>query len=308
MRTEIHISGLRKSYGSVTALDGLDLDVGEGEMFGLLGPNGAGKTTTVGILTTRVRATSGEAFVAGKNVASEAVQTRALIGVVPQTPNPDLQLTVRENLVFHATYHGIPRVEAARRADALLERLGITEKANVKVQTLSGGQKQRMMIARALTHEPRVLFLDEPTVGLDPQARHGVWEILRELHAQGRTIVMTTHYMEEADQLCDRVAIIDKGKLLALDTPAALRAQAPGDTIIDVTLDRAIDGELPALNGVTRAEARGAVLRAFAPSPAVAIPSLLAFAESRGHAVRDIHLSRPSLETLFISLTGRKLE
>jgi len=308
MRTEIHISQLRKSYGSVTALDGLDLDVGEGEMFGLLGPNGAGKTTTVGILTTRVRATSGEAFVAGKNVATEAVEARATIGVVPQQPNPDLQLTVRENLVFHATYHGIPRPEASRRADALLERLGIADKAGVKAQTLSGGQKQRMMIARALTHEPRVLFLDEPTVGLDPQARHGVWEILRELHTQGRTIVMTTHYMEEADQLCDRVAIIDKGKLLALDTPAALRAQAPGDTIIDVTLDREVgQAGMPVLHGVTRTEGRGAVLRAFAPSPASAIPSLLAFAESNNYAVRDIHLSRPSLETLFISLTGRKL-
>jgi len=322
MRTEIHISALRKSYGPVTALDGLDLDVAEGEMFGLLGPNGAGKTTTVGILTTRVRATSGEAFVAGKNVATEAVEARARIGVVPQQPNPDLQLTVRENLLFHATYHGIPRAEAARRADALLERLDIVEKANVKAQTLSGGQKQRMMIARALTHEPRVLFLDEPTVGLDPQARHGVWEILRELRTQGRTIVMTTHYMEEADQLCDRVAIIDKGKLLALDTPAALRAQAPGETIIDVTLDREPSVEdrqsclsssssgqtgLSVLHGVTRCEVRGPVLRAFAQSPAAAIPSLLAFAESRGYAVRDIHLSRPSLETLFISLTGRKL-
>ena len=307
MRTEIHISELRKTYGPVTALDGLDLDVGEGEMFGLLGPNGAGKTTTVGILTTRVRATSGEAIVAGRNVTTEAVEARAQIGVVPQQPNPDLQLTVRENLVFHATYHGIPRVEASRRADALLDRLGIADKANAKAQTLSGGQKQRMMIARALTHEPRVLFLDEPTVGLDPQARHGVWEILRELHAQGRTIVMTTHYMEEADQLCDRVAIIDKGKLLALDTPAALRSQAPGETIIDMTLDRPIDGELPRLEAVTRAEVRGPVLRAYAPSPAAAIPALLAFVESRGHSVRDIHLSRPSLETLFISLTGRKL-
>ncbi len=307
MRTEIHISSLRKQYGAVTALDGLDLDVAEGEMFGLLGPNGAGKTTTVGILTTRVRATSGEAIVAGKNVMTEPVAARAQIGVVPQQPNPDLQLTVRENLVFHATYHGIPRAEASRRADALLDRLGIADKGGVKAQTLSGGQKQRMMIARALTHEPRVLFLDEPTVGLDPQGRHGVWEILNDLRKQGRTIVMTTHYMEEADQLCDRVAIIDKGKLLALDTPAALRAQAPGETIIDVTLDRPLDGELPTLNGITRAEVRGLVLRAYAPSPAVGVPSILGFAESGGYTVRDIHLSRPSLETLFISLTGRKL-
>ena len=308
MPTEIHIAGLRKSYGAVHALDGLDLDVHEGEMFGLLGPNGAGKTTTVGILTTRVRATSGEAIVAGKNVATEAVEARARIGVVPQQPNPDLQLTVRENLVFHATYHGVVRAEASRRADALLERLGVADKAGAKVQTLSGGQKQRMMIARALTHEPRVLFLDEPTVGLDPQARQGVWDILRELREQGRTIVMTTHYMEEADRLCDRVAIMDRGRLLALDTPTALKSQAPGETIIDVTFDRELAAdEMPVLAGVTRTEARGVVLRAYAESVATAIPALLGWGESKGYAVRDVHLSRPSLETLFISLTGRKL-
>jgi len=303
----IEIDHLTRTFGNVKAVDELTLTIAEGEVFGLLGPNGAGKTTTIGILTTRVRPSGGEAFVSGADVVSQQVAVRRTIGVVPQRPNPDRALTVCENLVFHATYHGIPRAEASRRADALLERLGIAEKGGVKAQTLSGGQKQRMMIARALTHEPRVLFLDEPTVGLDPQGRHGVWEILNDLRKQGRTIVMTTHYMEEADQLCDRVAIMDKGKLLALDTPAALRAQAPGETIIDVTLDRPFDGELPALNGITRAEVRGPVLRAYAPSPATGIPSILGFAESRGYTVRDIHLSRPSLETLFISLTGRKL-
>ena len=231
----------------------------------------------------------------------------ARIGVVPQQPNPDRSLTVRENLIFHATYFGVARAEATRRANDLLERLGIADKANAKVDGLSGGQKQRMMIARALTHQPEVLFLDEPSVGLDPQARHGVWEILRDLHAQGRTIVMTTHYMEEADQLCDRVAIIDHGKLLACDTPAALRRQAPGETIVDVTFDRELTGDAPQLAEVTRVEVRGTVLRAFASSAATAIPALIAFGESRGYAVRDIHLSRPSLETLFISLTGRKL-
>jgi ABC-2 type transport system ATP-binding protein len=303
----IQIRGLRKVYGNVVALDGLDLDVAEGEMFGLLGPNGAGKTTTIGVLTTRVKATGGTARVAGLDVANESVAARARIGVVPQRPNPDRGLTVRENLVFHATYFGIPRSEASRRADALLERLGIADKRDAKVDALSGGQQQRMMIARALTHEPQVLFLDEPTVGLDPQARLGLWEILRDLRTQGRTVVMTTHYMEEADQLCDRVAIVDRGKLLACDTPAALRAQAPGETIVDVTFDRELAAESPQIAGVTRTEARGAVLRAYASGAAAAIPALLAFGESRGYAVRDIHLSRPSLETLFISLTGRKL-
>lgn len=307
MGTAIHIRGLRKLYGNVAAIDGLDLDVDKGEMFGLLGPNGAGKTTTIGVLTTRVKPTAGTAQVAGYDVTRESVAARARIGVVPQQPNPDRGLTVRENLVFHATYFGVSRAEASRRADELLERLGIRDKRDAKVDALSGGQKQRMMIARALTHQPEVLFLDEPTVGLDPQARHGVWEILRDLHAQGRTIVMTTHYMEDADQLCDRVAIVDRGKLLACDTPAALRRQAPGDTIVDVTFDREVAGEVPPIAGVTRTEVRGAVLRAYAPAAATAIPTLIAFGEGRGYAVRDIHLSRPSLETLFISLTGRKL-
>ena len=303
----IQIRGLRKVYGNVVALDGLDLDVHEGEMFGLLGPNGAGKTTTIGVLTTRVKPTAGTARVADCDVSTESVQARARIGVVPQRPNPDRGLTVRENLVFHATYFGIARAEASRRADALLERLGLADKRDAKVDALSGGQQQRMMIARALTHEPRVLFLDEPTVGLDPQARLGLWEILRDLHTQGRTVVMTTHYMEEADQLCDRVAIVDRGKLLACDTPSALRAQAPGETIVEVTFDRELAAEMPEIAGVTRTEPRGAVLRAYAMSAAAAIPALLAFGESGGYAVRDIQIARPSLETLFISLTGRKL-
>ncbi len=307
MGTAIHIRGLRKEYGSVVALDGLDLDVAEGEMFGLLGPNGAGKTTTIGVLTTRVKASAGTAIVAGHDVAKDSVAARAKIGVVPQRPNPDRGLTVRENLLFHATYFGVPRAEAGRRADALLERVGITEKRDAKPDALSGGQQQRMMIARALTHEPEVLFLDEPTVGLDPQARLAIWDILRELRAQGRTIVMTTHYMEEADQLCDRVAIVDRGRLLSCDTPSALRTQAPGETIVDVTFDRELTGDPPSIDGVSRVELRGPVLRAYAATAATAIPSLLAYGESRGLVVRDIHLSRPSLETLFISLTGRKL-
>ena len=306
MRTAIHISGLRKEYGEVMALDGLDLDVFEGETFGLLGPNGAGKTTTIGILTTRVVATAGEAHVAGCDVAKNAVAAKRHIGVVPQRPNPDRGLNARENLVFHATYFGVARAEASRRADALLERLEISDKAHAKVDALSGGQQQRLMIARALMHEPDVLFLDEPTVGLDPQARLALWDILRTLKADGRTIVMTTHYMEEADQLCDRIAIIDRGKLLALDTPARLQAQAPGETLIDVTFDRDVD-EPVVVDGIARVDVRGAILRAYASSAATAIPALLAFGESRGYAVRDIHLSRPSLETLFIALTGRKL-
>ena len=297
--------------GPVVALDALDLDVGAGEFFGLLGPNGAGKTTTIAILTTRVRATSGMASVAGADVARDDVLVRQRIGVVPQRPNPDRSLTVIENLEFHAAYFGMPLGTAARRGHELLERLGIGEKANAKVDELSGGQQQRLMIARALIHEPRVLFLDEPTVGLDPQARLALWDILRDLHAQGRTIVMTTHYMEEADQLCDRLAIVDQGKLLACDTPESLRAQAPGGTLIELTLDGDADtvaDAARAIPGIIRVETRQATLRAYSDRGGELIPALIRAAEAQARTVRNINLATPSLETLFISLTGRKLD
>lgn len=225
--------------GTIPALDGLDLVVTEGEFFGLIGPNGAGKTTTIGILTTRVLPTSGVAFVAGADVVRDSVAVRQRIGVVPQNPNPDRSLDAWENLVYHAGYFGVPRREAARRAADLLERLDIADKARFKVDQLSGGQQQRLMIARALIHEPSILFLDEPTVGLDPQARNDLWAILRELHAQGRTIVMTTHYMTEADELCDRIALVDRGRLLALDTPENLKRQTPDGSLETFFMARA---------------------------------------------------------------------
>jgi ABC-2 type transport system ATP-binding protein len=235
---------------------------------------------------------------------------RQRIGVVPQRPNPDGSLNVRENLVFHAAYFGIARTVATERARALLDKLGILDKAEAKVDQLSGGQQQRLMIARALIHEPGVIFLDEPTVGLDPQARLDLWTILRELHAQGRTIVMTTHYMEEADQLCDRVAIVDQGRLLAIDTPAALKARAPGGTMIDVVLDagdEAVAASVRDIPGVSSATMRGATLRAYSDRGGEVIAPIVAATSARGREVRDIHLAPPSLETLFISLTGRKL-
>ncbi len=294
----------------IVALHGLDLDVADGEFFGLLGPNGAGKSTTIGILTTRVRATAGTAQVAGADVTADAVGVRQRIGVVPQRPNPDRSLDAFDNLLFHAAYFGIPYAEAGRRATALLERLGIVDKARAKVDELSGGQQQRLMIARALIHRPRVIFLDEPTVGLDPQARLALWEILRELHAQGRTIVMTTHYMEEADQLCGRLAIVDGGRLLAVDTPTALKARAPGGTLVELVLDgdaETVVGVASALPGVSDVEGRGPILRAFSARGGEVIPALIAAAEGGGRVVKNINFSSPSLETLFIALTGRKL-
>ena len=321
----IRTEGLRKVYAppstrrtkgaptpqGVVALEGLDLEVKDGEFFGLLGPNGAGKTTTIGILTTRVIATAGNAFVAGVDVIRDPVAVRRRIGVVPQRPNPDRQLRVLENLIFHAAYFGIPKAAATPRATALLEQFGIMEKADAKVETLSGGQQQRLMIVRALMHEPEVLFLDEPTVGLDPQARRDLWDILRAQHRAGRAIVMTTHYMEEADALCERVAIVDRGQLLAVDTPAALKARAPGGTLIEVTIDgdaAALAADARPLAGVLRAEADGNIARVYAQRGGETVAALVRAAESSGRAVTNIHLAPPSLETLFISLTGRKLQ
>jgi ABC-2 type transport system ATP-binding protein len=297
--------------GEILALVGLDLEIQRGEFFGLLGPNGAGKTTTIGILTTRVRPTSGSAAVAGADVVRQDVEVKRRIGVVPQRPNPDRALTIRENLVFHAAYFGIPGAVAKARAQGLLDMMGIGDRGEAKVDELSGGQQQRLMIARALMHEPEILFLDEPTVGLDPQARHALWDILTQLHGEGRTILMSTHYMEEADRLCGRVAIIDRGHLLALDTPARLKAQAPGGTLVELYLDGDASAAVAAacaIPGVTTAEAEGQTLRAFAPRGGEVIPALIRCAEQAGRAVHDIHLSPPSLETLFISLTGRKLD
>lgn len=295
----------------VVALDALDLEINEGEFFGLLGPNGAGKTTTIGILTTRVVPTAGMARVSGVDVSTDAVRVRTHIGVVPQRPNPDRSLNAVENLIFHAAYFGIPRSVAEARARELMGRLDIADKMQAKVDQLSGGQQQRLMIARALIHEPDVLFLDEPTVGLDPQARLDLWAILRDLHSQGRTIVMTTHYMEEADRLCDRIAIVDRGKLLALDTPARLKERAPGGTLIELQLDADAQRIIPSvsvLEGVTRAEAQGNVLRAFSDRGGRIISPLIQLVEDAGLHVRNIGLTEPSLETLFVSLTGRKLD
>ena len=244
-------------------------------------------------------------------MSTEPVRVRQRIGVVPQRPNADLSLNVLENLQFHAAYFGIPRAVATQRAHELLERLGLSDKKEATVAQLSGGQQQRLMIVRALMHEPDIIFLDEPTVGLDPQARLDLWAILRDLHDQGRTIVMTTHYMDEADRLCDRLAIIDEGRLLALDTPRSLKAKAPGGTLLELVLDGDAAIAIEKSKGIadlSRVEAREATLRGYSATGGRPLPAFIEAAESSGRTVRDIRLLQPSLETLFVSLTGRKLE
>src|SRR6202046_1856261 len=216
----------------IVALDGLSLDIAPGEVFGLLGPNGAGKSTTVGILTTRVRPTGGAAWIGEHDVWKQQVAVKRLIGVVAQRPNLDFSLTAREILLFHGAYFGLDSQARAARAESLLDRFKLRDRAEQMVRGFSGGMMQRLSIARAMMHDPQVLFLDEPSAGLDPQTKLLLWEIIREYNQTGKTILLTTHNMEEADALADRLAIIDHGRNIALGTPAELKASVPGGYLV----------------------------------------------------------------------------
>ncbi|MCZ0982158.1 ABC transporter ATP-binding protein [Streptomyces diastatochromogenes] len=239
--TAIRTEGLRKVYrrgqDDLVALEGLDLTVGKGEFFGLLGTNGAGKSTTIGMLTTLVTPTAGSAWVAGHEVGADPVGVKSRIGVVPQTDTLDRALTVLDNLAFRGRYFGLPAQAARRRALELLERFGLAAEAGARTSQLSGGQARRVMIGRALMHLPEVLFLDEPTAGVDPRARADLWRIIGDLHAAGQTVVLTTHHLDEAEALCRRLAVIDHGRLLACDTPEAIKASSGAQTVITVRYD-----------------------------------------------------------------------
>ena len=233
MTTAIAVTNLVKRYtkSKTNAVDGVSFEVSRGEIFGLLGPNGAGKTTTIGVLTTAIIPTEGSTSIMGIDVAANPIEVKQRIAVVPQQSNLDRSLKVREILTFHGAYHGVPRKHREALADKLLGELGLGERKNEKVNRYSGGMAQRLMIARALMHEPDVLFLDEPTNNLDPQSRLFLWERIRELNASGITILLTTHDMDEADRLCDRIAIMDHGKILVNDTSAGLKKLIPGGTV-----------------------------------------------------------------------------
>jgi ABC-2 type transport system ATP-binding protein len=312
----IRTEGLTKVYpGGVTAVDGLDLEVYRGEIFGLLGPNGAGKSTTAGMLTTRVLPTGGRALVGGVDVVAHPAAAKQLIGVVPQSNTLDRALSVWENLYFHGRFFGMSAKVARRESDRLLEQFRLEERAKAPVLALSGGMAQRLMVARAVMHRPSILFLDEPTAGLDPQSRIALWEILEELHDDGQTILLTTHYMEEADQLCHRLAIIDHGRVLALDTPAALKASIGADTFVTVTTgpteattrQALADRITVSLTGVTNVEVTDDGLRFGVRGARGVLPAVLAAADDSGATVVDLRAEEPTLETVFIELTGKDL-
>jgi ABC-2 type transport system ATP-binding protein len=309
----IHTAGLTKVYRGTDfkAVDGLDLAIRPGEIFGLLGPNGAGKTTTAGMLTTRVIPTAGAARVGTVDVIAHPALAKQLIGIVSQQNTLDRQLTVWENLYFHGRLFGIPAPESRRICERLLEQFHLSRWANASVFALSGGMAQRLMVARAIFHRPAVLFLDEPTAGLDPQSRLALWEILGELNAAGQTIMLLTHYMEEADRLCSRVAIMDHGQILALDTPAALKQSVGADTIVTLKTDG--DGVALAtalerdVQGVTRTRVIDGGVELHVKGAERIVPRVVSGSERAGFELVDLSVAEPTLETVFINLTGKEL-
>jgi ABC-2 type transport system ATP-binding protein len=315
-RQAIRTEDLRKTYktsrGDVRAVRGIDLAVGTGEFFGLLGPNGAGKSTTIGMLTTLVVPTGGRAWVAGIDVVADPVGVKRKIGVVTQNNTLDMQLTVAENLEFRSRFFGLGLRDAARRAEQLLVAFGLADRRKAIATDLSGGQAKRLLIARALVHKPDVLFLDEPTAGLDPQTRVNLWDMLRALHAEGQTILLTTHYMEEAEALCDRVAVVDHGEVLAAGTVDELKEGAGADTVITVRYESPVPDGLAARTGldgrpgISKVETEGDQVRVFARDPEGVLGELVTAGASAGLTVRDAVQLRPSLETVFLNLTGRE--
>ncbi|HKU26413.1 MAG TPA: ATP-binding cassette domain-containing protein [Candidatus Sulfotelmatobacter sp.] len=303
--------GSKQPKPQITALDGLSLEIQPGEIFGLLGPNGAGKSTTVGVLTTRVRPTSGQAWIGQYDVWKEQAEVKHLIGVVPQRPNHDFSLTAREILIFHAAYFGMGHKERNERADSLLEKFKLTDRANQMVRGFSGGMMQRLSIARAMMHDPQVLFLDEPSAGLDPQTRILLWDIIRDYNREGKTILLTTHYMEEADALCHRLAIVDHGKIIALDTPQQLKASIPGGYLLRLRFGNQTSEllkRLQSLAGVREVRSNdGTGTDVYADRGGSLIPEIAAVAVSAGGELSDVHISEPSLENLFLHHTGRSL-
>ena len=354
----VEVTDLVKVYkkNPKPAVDGLSFAVEPGEIFGLLGPNGAGKTTTVGVLTTRVIPTEGRAVVEGVDVVADPTAARQLLAVVPQRNNLDRSLNIRQNLLFHASYHGVGRAERTKLADEILDRMGLADRASDRIDYVSGGQAQRVMIARALMHRPKVMFLDEPTTGLDPQARLFVHDRITELRDEGVTVVLTTHDMDEAAKLVDRVGIIDHGKLLALDSPAGLMRELPGSTTLTVTVNldgrdgsqvadalsdvdgververiTASAGPMPAMppgmipgmppggappglpagnpfgNGAPGSAKQGQFRLYTAFEPAAVLPTVLKVLGDVGCDVTGLSIGTPSLEDVFIHLTGREL-
>lgn len=306
----IEVTDLTKHYGNLVAVDHINFQVRQGEVFGFLGPNGAGKTTTQRMLTTLLEPTDGHIAILGHDVARDSYPAKRQMGLVPEESNIYTELSARDNLLFTARLYRVPRVDRGRGAQELLEAFGLWEKRDVKAETFSKGMRRRLSIAMALIHRPSLLFLDEPTPGLDAQSSRAIRDLIRQLNAEGTTIFLTTHQIEEANLLCDRVAIIDHGHIAAIDTPERLKAAFRRVQSVEVSFDAdgAAHGEaLAALPGVTTALKVGDKRRLYTEDPSTLLPLVMSFAQDRGLRVVSLNTVGPSLEDVFLEITGQQV-
>jgi ABC-2 type transport system ATP-binding protein len=312
MPPAIAVEEIVKRYGTFEAVKGVSFSVNDGEIFGLLGPNGAGKSTLIRMMTTLVPITAGRALVAGHDVAKDADAVRRVIGVIPQALTSDPDLTLEENLSIYAKLYGVPKALRAKNIQEVLEAVDLVKWRDAPTKTLSGGMRRRLEIARGLVHNPRIFFLDEPTTGLDPVSRIAVWEMLDNLRRTRKlTMLLTTHYMEEADKLCDRIAIVDHGKLVALGTPIELKQDVPGANVVEVHFNR--DAELwkerlEKLDGVTSVQPQSAgFYRVLTSSGSKTTTQLVELAASLGEEITSLSVQNTSLDDVFVHYTGRQL-
>ncbi len=308
----VEVVHITKRYGNFTAVDDISFSVADGEIFGLLGPNGAGKSTLIRMMTTLLEITAGSARIAGHDVAREPDAARRTIGVIPQALTSDLDLTVEENLNIYAKLYGVPTRERRHNVDELLETVALAEWRHAQTKTLSGGMRRRLEIARGLVHSPKIFFLDEPTTGLDPVSRVAVWEMLTKLRESRRlTMLITTHYMDEADRLCDRIAIVDHGKLVALDTPMQLKATVPGTNVIEAqftNMPAQWEEQLRRLPEVERVESQsGGMFRILSDNGAKTATALVALAAEAGVQLKSLSVQNTTLDDVFVHFTGRQL-
>ncbi|HEY2981216.1 MAG TPA: ATP-binding cassette domain-containing protein [Anaerolineales bacterium] len=312
MASILEVQNLVKKYGDFTAVDGISFDIQEGEIFSLLGPNGAGKTTTIAMLSTLYAPTAGDATIGGHSITREPMEVRRVIGVVPQDIALYEDLTARENLVFWGRMYGLSGKSLHARVDEVLEQIGLTDRSKNRVKTYSGGMKRRVNIGVGLLHKPRMLFMDEPTVGIDPQSRRAILDTVKELNRQGMTVLYTTHYMEEAEELSVRVGIIDHGKLIALGTQKELTRQVGQTETLILHLGENDDAPtlaaaLTGLPQVLNADAADHSISVITPSAADALAGVVSRANERGIKIRSIDIREPNLEAVFLHLTGRAL-
>jgi ABC-2 type transport system ATP-binding protein len=308
----IQVINIVKRYGNFTAVDGVSFDVKEGEVFGLLGPNGAGKSTLIRMMTTLLEITSGQAFIEGFDVSKQPNQARRSIGVIPQAMTSDGDLTVWENLSIYSKLYSIPAAERENSIDELLELVDLTQWRDAPARNLSGGMRRRLEIARGLVHRPRIFFLDEPTTGLDPVSRVAVWEMITNIkQKRNLTVLITTHYMDEADRLCDRIAIVDHGKLVALDSPRALKAGIPGSSVIEAQFLNAPASWQQTLNGlaaVNSVQSEGAnMYRILTDDGSRTTTDLVETAVKSNVAIKSLTVQTTTLDDVFVHFTGRQL-